>query len=374
MMKVRNACTIAAVLGLLAGCGSGGATGPGSEGARSARSDNGAPGRGAAPSAAVTEEDAERCLVRGRAEIAAKRWDEAERRLEMAWRADGRAEIAADLGRVEAELGKIGEAAAHLSAALDGGIGDVEARLAELRPRLGSVALRPPSAGAEVAVFVDGWRATHRLPRAELWLAPGEHEVEMRVGARIVARKSIDVQVGQRVEWDASVDGKIDGEVLAKGDIDGSLDPNLNANLDPNLNANVSSATSSLSTPLLVVGGIVGSLAVGFGTGLAVAASNLSADAGKLEADLKADTGLEFPCQGENKPAECALLEAKLADEELFLGVGVPLLVTAGLVVGGGIAYIVWPRAKAPDPKVEICGVTVRPGVGPGSFSLTGTF
>jgi hypothetical protein len=366
-MKRQYALIGALAAGFLVGCGGGGGAGSAGEGARTPAGGGGA----RTPSAtSIGPEDADRCLVRGRAELAAKRWDEAERRLEMAWSVDGRAEIAADLGRVEVELGKVGEAAAHLSAARDGGVSAVEAQLAALRPKLGSIALKPPSAGAEVAVFVDGWRASHRLPRAELWLAPGKHDVELRAGARIVARKNIDVQIGQRVDWDASVDGKIDGDVFAKVDLSANLDPNLNANLD----VKPPSATSSLSTPLLVVGGIVGAGAIAFGTGLAVAASNLSADAGKLQVDLQADTGLELPCQGENKPAECALLEAKLADEKLFLGVGIPLLVTAGLIVGGGITYLVWPRAKAPDAKVEFCGVTLRPSVGPGSFSLQGTF
>jgi hypothetical protein len=375
-MKLTNACIGAVALGVLAGCGSGGAAGPAREGARSPSEAAQSPSEGAARGPGqgpVSQEDADRCLLRGRAELEAKRYGEAERRLEIAWGVDGRAEIAADLGRVEVELGKLGEAAAHLSAALDGGVGAVEAQLAELRPKLGSVALKPPSAGVEVSVFVDGWRATHRLPRAELWLSPGKHDVELRVGLKIVAKKSLDIELGKRLDWDASIDGKVDLDAP----LDGNLGGKLGGNLDADVNVKVPSASAGLSTPLIVVGSIVGSVAIAVGAGLAVAASNLSADAGKIDAKLKADANVKLPCQGANRAgheAECALFEAKIKDQELFLEVGIPVLVTAGLIVGGGLAYILWPRAKAPDAKLEICGVTVRPGVGLSSLSLQGTF
>lgn len=404
-MMRRRMCAGTLVLGALVGCSSGGATGPVREGARSPESAPVAADSG--PSAA--EGGVEPCLLRGREDLAARRWADAERRLEKAWEVDGRAEIAADLGRVEAELGKAGEAGAHLSAALDGGVGAVEAQLSALRPRLGALALRSGRPGARVAVFVDGWRATHRLPGAELWLSPGKHEVELRAGARVVARTSVDVEIGQRADWEVpdlgalgvdvpaggaaaaggglAAGGAVGGTLAAGGAVGGTLAAGgglaaaggLDAvgGIGGDVGVKAPDAGGGLSTPLIVVGGIVGAAAIGIGTGLAVAASDLGAGAAKIEADLKADADVELPCEGANRQgheAECALLEGKLKDQEIFLGIGVPVLVTAGLVVAGGLTYILWPRAKAPDAKVELCGITVRPGVGPGSFSLQGTF
>jgi hypothetical protein len=383
------------VVGALIGCGGGGGGGGSSEPPRTANEarvsgEARAGGEvGAGQSAEVSHEEAERCLVRGRAELSAKHYAEAEARLRLAWEGDSRAEIAADLGRVELALNKIGEAAAHFSAALDGGISGVEAELAGLRPKLGSIALKAPSSDRDIAVYIDGWRATHRAPKLELWLTPGRHDLELRAGLRIVARKAINIEIGQRVDWDANVDGRVDLQVdvdaearalarlrAALGAGVGAVGANVGA-VGAELNAKAPSVSGSLSTPLIVVGGIAGAAALAIGIGLSVAATDLGSDIGKLSADLPTpDVDLD-PCEGSNRAANsaaCLAIDAKVKDQEIFLGVGVPLLVTTGLVVGGLIAYVAWPRAKVPDAKVEFCGVTVRPGVGPGSFALQGSF
>lgn len=394
------------VAALTVGCGGGGGGGGASEPSRTpneARASGEARAAGAAGVAQdgeVSRDEAERCLLRGRTDFSAKRYAEAEARLELSWDADGRAEIAADLGRVELALNKLGEAAAHLSAALDGGVGAVEADLAGLRPKLGSIALKAPSTGGgDISVYIDGWRATHRAPRAELWLLPGRHEVELRAGLRIVARKSLDIVLGQRSEWDANVDGRVDLQVDAAAEartrgrlraaaaaglgVAGGIGAGVGGigaglgNVGADLNAKAPSVSGGLSTPLLVVGGIAGATALAVGIGLAVAATNLGSDIGKLTAQLPTPDVNLNPCEGSNKQANsaaCLAIDAKVKDQEIFLGVGIPLLVTTGLVVGGLITYAAWPRAKVPDPKLEVCGVTMRPQVGAGSLGLTGSF
>ncbi|WP_437307792.1 PEGA domain-containing protein [Sorangium sp. So ce388] len=150
---------------------------------------------------AVTRADA--FFRRGLRLYSDKKYVEAEKELESAWELNPTFDVAYNLGNTKYQLKKHREAAQYLSFALRHWPlvktvaklkPTAEQRLAESRAQVGAVAVTVGVAGAEV--LVDG-KPVGRAPlEGEVFVEPGEHQVEARQAGYAPASQTVAVAKG----------------------------------------------------------------------------------------------------------------------------------------------------------------------------------
>src|SRR5690606_1389230 len=128
---------------------------------------------------------------------------EAEAALESAWELNPTFDVAYNLGNTKYQLKKHREAAQHLSFALRNwpllkSVAKLkptaEQRLAESRAQVGAVTVAASAVGAEV--LVDG-QVVGRAPlEGELFVEPGEHQVEARLQGYAPTSQTVRVAKG----------------------------------------------------------------------------------------------------------------------------------------------------------------------------------
>ncbi|WP_437958868.1 PEGA domain-containing protein [Sorangium sp. So ce119] len=136
-----------------------------------------------------------------------KKYVEAEKELESAWELNPTFDVAYNLGNTKYQLKKHREAATYLSFALRNWPlvktvaklkPTAEQRFAESRAQVGGVAVTVGVAGAEV--LVDG-KSVGRAPLGgEVFVEPGEHELEARQAGYAPASQTVTVAKGGAVE------------------------------------------------------------------------------------------------------------------------------------------------------------------------------
>ena len=159
-----------------------------------------------APNRPAPAKNAEQLYREGMDFVAKQKWAEAEARFREAFAMSPTYDTAANLGHTQQKLGKIREAAEHLSFALRHWpvAGKREPReltektLGELRPQLGTLAIEVSVPGA--LVVVSG-REVGRAPIAyEVFVDPGAVTVEAKLDGYQVAQQAITAEKGKRYE------------------------------------------------------------------------------------------------------------------------------------------------------------------------------
>lgn len=139
----------------------------------------------AAPGGSQVNADAQQLFSDGQVATKLNQWDKARTFFQGAWRIQQHWKIAASLGRAELKVGRMRDAAEHLSFALSevpagaltpGDLKPVEEMLAQARAKVGAVKVTGAPAGAEVAV--DGVVVGKAPLKGMLFLDPGAHRVE----------------------------------------------------------------------------------------------------------------------------------------------------------------------------------------------------
>jgi hypothetical protein len=207
--------------------------------------------------------DAQQLFSDGQTATKLNQWDKARTFFQGAWRIQQHWKIAASLGRAELKVGRMRDAAEHLSFALHevpaGTLAPVDLKpleemLAQAQAKVGTVKVTGAPAGADV--LVDGAVVGKAPLKGALFLEPGQHRV-----------------VGQREGY---VEGA--GEVVAAAGKEGAVD--LGMVKVPE--AKVVTPVAEVVVPpavgpdkrIVIAGAALGFVALGMGVGLTVAANS----------------------------------------------------------------------------------------------------
>jgi tetratricopeptide (TPR) repeat protein len=259
--------------------------------------------------------------------------------------------IAANLGAAELKLGRHAEAAEHLSLAvelMDAGVEEEQRRaVTGLRDEaLAKVVRLEPAVelgGEPIAaqITIDG---VSREPAPRYFVAPGEHRVTARVA-------------GARAE-EARVNGAPGTAVTVKLAL--GFEPGKTALPLP---AEPEREAARPAWPLWLLGGASGAFAVAAGVGIG-AAFHYQGERDRESAAL-AERGLDadLDCAAApDLPPGCAEWRSAAATRTDLMGLGIGSAVAAGVLLGGAVAYGLWPT---PDVSV---------GVAPAGLELRGRF
>lgn len=139
----------------------------------------------AAPAAgSQVNADAQQLFADGQSAIKLNQWDKARTLFQGAWRIQQHWKIAASLGRAELKVGRMRDAAEHLSFALREGPANtltpearqpLEEMLTQARAKVGAVKVSGAPDGAELTV--DGLVVEKAPLKGELFVEPGAHRV-----------------------------------------------------------------------------------------------------------------------------------------------------------------------------------------------------
>lgn len=292
------------------------------------------------------EAEAERHLAEGRKLHAAGKLAEARAQYRKALEHVAALEVVCNLGAVEQDLGDSVAAAPLLARCLDGvPLGDREKRQRVqkvfdlVKGKVGTLTLAglPEHVPGTVQVG-DGPKQELRADRV-VWVPPG---APVRVVASVEGK---------------AYEGKIQvaaggAETLRLGLVapppEGVRPP-----APPPPPAADDAPVAPWKTPLAITGVAAGLVGLGAGIGLVVASSLKNGDGDKLLQELGGSG-----CPAVN-PAKCKELLSVRQDQDLFFNVGLPVLVTGGVLLAGGIVTAVIPVGAKKAAALEL-----RPGVG----------
>jgi PEGA domain len=131
-----------------------------------------------------------------------KQWVDAEAGFLAAFELNPTYDVAANLGHTQYRLGKFPEAAQHMAAALRGWplIGDpkpkalAEERMKELRGLVGALSI--DVSVPQALVLVDGKQIGKAPLEGEVFVSPGEHQIEARLQGATTVSQSVTIEKG----------------------------------------------------------------------------------------------------------------------------------------------------------------------------------
>lgn len=176
------------------------------------------------PAAAQAERDATQLLYNNGLDAAKQGdWDKAYEAFSAAWRVRQHPQIALNLGRAALKTARHGEAAEYLAFFLRETKDQVENQdralvqelLIEAKQKVATLIIKVNRAGAEVVV--DG-NVVGQAPLArDLYLDPGSHTVEARLGKERAAPITVDLSAGQSRQLGLSFEKTSDAAPLPSG-------------------------------------------------------------------------------------------------------------------------------------------------------------
>ncbi|WP_437715556.1 PEGA domain-containing protein [Sorangium sp. So ce448] len=278
-----------------------------------------------------------------------KKYVEAEKELESAWELNPTFDVAYNLGNTKYQLKKHREAAQHLSFALRNWPlvktvaklkPTAEQRFAESRAQVGAVAVTVGVAGAEV--LVDG-KAVGRAPlEGEVFVEPGEHQVEARQVGYAPASQTVTVAKGATAAVTlalaaAKSEGATEGggSAGARGPVAGPpvvpVEP-----LPPPLKRNW--------VPVIALGA-ASAVGLGVGIGMTVARNGAGDDArAKRDEILGAGGECATPSDGFVRP--CEELQSIGARGETLGNAARVAYIASGALAVAAVTYALWPRSR----------------------------
>lgn len=271
-------------------------------------------------------------------------------------------DVLLNLGTAELRLGKMRDAAEHLSRslALFPATGKPEAKkmaeesFAKAAAQVGTLRLTVSPAEARVLVGsrtygVDDYREQVFVEAGEVMVSAGD------VAGYASEQKTVHVDKGKTVDVEIAL-------TLANGAASATA------------TGTVAPATTTTgaapNVPLVIAGGAVTLASLGVGIGLLVASSDKKAEADKIRQGLL-DKKVFGICESDQSDPDCQRFADAGNARTLFGNVGASLLVAAGVVaVSTGVYYLV-ARPKSPAPPVQTGVVVSANG---GAFSVQGKF
>ena len=276
-----------------------------------------------------------------------------------AWSLHESFDIACNLGRTEAELGKARDAAEHLAYCLNNfsasarpEIRSAEGKLrevfAEVRKKVSSLTLRVQPDGA--VVRVDGAIVGKAPLRADLYLEPGEHEVDVRMVGYDTVRRAVHAARGEQQELMLELVTGSNGPPAA-----GTMGAVAPASRTTDSAAANESGGETGTMPdeggvptrtvvLLTTGGLA---AVGLGVGTAFYVSSRQRDDDVRQARRAAASAIgDGGCALDPDASECGKLDAALDDRNSARTMSVVGFTAGGVLALGTLAaYLLWPQA-----------------------------
>ncbi|AUX20265.1 hypothetical protein SOCEGT47_007310 [Sorangium cellulosum] len=285
---------------------------------------------------------------------------EAEAALESAWELSPTFDVAYNLGNTKYQMKKHREAAQHLSYALRNWPlikaaarlkPIAEQRLAESRSQVGAVTVTVSAAGAEV--LVDG-KAMGKAPlEGEIFVEPGEHQVEARLEAYVPANQTVRVAKGGTAEVTlAMAPVQREAQEVASG-------ANAEAGAStPGARAGAPVAEPSPAAPVepvppppgrswvpVIALGVASAVGLGVGIGTTVASNNANSEARAQQGKIFGAGGgcLASPsfvgqCTELHRAAESA---GRLGD------VALGSYIASGALATAALTYALWPTRSA---------------------------
>lgn len=272
-----------------------------------------------------------------------------------------------NLGDVELRLGLHVEAATRLRTCSDGLQGDAKATAAErdaasklLQKAKGNVleiAIAAPAgadAPARVSVTIDGTAAGVVPPGLGVFVAAGNHVVQLEAEGYEGGRIEVEGAAGARKEVAPALKKKV------------AAAPSATATASTSVTAAPPAAPRSM-VPAYVMGG-VGIASMVVGAVLVGTAYSTNADvSSKVPRDAMGNSLCQRPpVTGADLPA-CGELRSRTVEANTFANAGIGMLIGGGLVAGAGVIYFVLARARG-DALPAMGRVT--PLVGPGGAGI----
>lgn len=278
----------------------------------------------AAPPAAAPAGEADQLFQQGVDARKAGKLAEAEALFEKAWAMKKTWDIAANLGLVEFNLGKLPEGAEHVHYAMvnlpptesDETRANLTKAFAAARDQIGGVDVLCDVDGAEVRI-AGKLKGTTPL-RMTQFVAPGQVTIEVRKDGYVPASKTVEVKGGGSMQIEL---------VLTKQ----------------------TEATAGPRKELLIGGGAAALVLAGVGVGLLVAASDKGGAALKVS-DAIHDGGRSCVAGAANFDSRCDSVKNESSAADIMNRAGIGLLIGGGAIAAGTAAYwLLAPRGSAKD-------------------------
>jgi PEGA domain len=278
---------------------------------------------------------ADELVKRGVALAKADKYAEAEPLVREAWGLKHAYDIAANLGIVEAALGKWRDAAEHVAYALSTFPANgkpehkklLEQTLAKAAAQIGALRIKVSADKAEV--FVDGKSAGLAPLPGVVFVDPGSRTIEAKLGGYDPASQAVDVKKGDASEVTLTLK-EAAPPPLPTGSASAPPPP-------PTATVPAPPPPWRPGVAWFATGGALAAAGLGVGIGLTVAANGKASDA----AALSTKVGGRSACAGQPAPVDCASLKTTLgtqgtyasAAHDGFVAGGAFALATAGLAV-----------------------------------------
>lgn len=274
---------------------------------------------------------------------------EAYRQYQTAWQLHRTFDIACNLGRAEAELGKVAEAADHLAYCLDHfssspqqDLRAARQRYSELfktvRAQVSSLKLEVNPDGAEV--FVNGVSLGTTPLERDVFVLPGTQTVELELEGYRSLRREIPASAGESRSLQLRLE-RLDpsapptGSTAVTHDAPSSLPP-----------ADVSTNGVSARSIALLSGAVLTAAGAGVGLGFYLQGAKLDDEASVLRDDVEAESAPDpNPCATASNPA-CSQLDATVDRRDHAWTVSTIGFVSMGVFGLGTLAtWLWWPAA-----------------------------
>jgi hypothetical protein len=335
-----------------------------------------AAGAGAAMRGDVSAEVG-RLFDAAQAAFAKKDYQAAYEAYRAAWALQRSYDIAGNLGAVEIKLGKLRDAAEHLSFAVKsfpptGQPKQREAlrsKLESVLPKVGRVRVRVSVDGA--SVLLNGVAIGTSPIVEEVFVEPGASNFEAKREGYEGARAAVEVAAGAAQEATLTLRPVVQE---ASGPMDrsgpaGLVTPKGSRASRTSVGPGETAVPAQRSlVPAFVIGGVGGVALIGGLVLIGVAESKRSS-----AQTLSEETGHACPVDAASPQGKCAELADTASSADTFGNVGVGGLVIAGAAAAGLAAYLLWPAPTDKPAGGEVRAVPVA-GLGGGGVVVTGSF
>ncbi|MGK4007416.1 PEGA domain-containing protein [Sorangium sp. So ce1036] len=291
---------------------------------------------------------------------------EAEAALESAWELSPTFDMAYNLGNTKYQMKKHREAAQHLSYALRNWplikaaarlkpIAEqrlAEQRLAESRPLVGAVTVAVSAAGAEV--LVDGKAMGKASLEGEVFVEPGEHQVEARLQGHAPASQTVrvekagtaKVELAMALLQSEATEAARGASAEAGDGAPGARAGALAAEQPPAGPVQPAALPEERSWMPVIALGAASVVGLGVGIGMTVAGSNVLDD---VHAQRQAIRNSGGQC---TKPSaafvdDCAELSGTGERVDMLGHVAGAAYVASGVLAAAALTYALWPRDEA---------------------------
>ncbi|MGK4007427.1 PEGA domain-containing protein [Sorangium sp. So ce1036] len=289
------------------------------------------------------------------------KYEEAEATLMSAWELNPTFDVAYNLGNTKYQLKKHREAAQYLSFALRNwpllkSVAKLkptaEQRLAESRSQVGAVTVAVSAVGAEV--LVDG-QVVGRAPlEGELFVEPGEHQVEARLQGYAPASQTVQVEKAETAKVELAM-------TLLQSEATEAA-PGANAGAGESAPAAGSGALVAEQPPVapvepaappeernwvpVIALGVASVVGLGVGLGTTVAGSNVLDDVHARRQAIR-DAGGQCTKPSAAFVDDCAELSGTGERVDMLGHVAGAAYVASGVLAAAALTYALWPRDEA---------------------------